>query len=185
MYFISVPTRSLHSWLFASLPKLHWCFAYPSTPVPRKKVSPGVVCTHHQKCLIMLDSYDPTLTRSVLVHFIILRTMDLLHLVPDHRFRVGLVPYVRVGGVSAFKGNFFIARATMESGAPGEYSCWRECFVFPLVSHAYTGLGACHADTTTCSFALTWGITAVVIIGYGVCFHLMWSRLGITEPLYL
>ena len=61
------------------------------------------------KCLIILDSNESTLTRNVLVRYIVLWTMDLLQLVPEHRLRADLVFHVRVGRVSAFEGEFFIS----------------------------------------------------------------------------
>jgi len=86
----------------------------------------------------MFDSYKPTITRSVLLRFNVLRTMDFLQRVSDPCFRVDLMFLVHVGRISTFKGAFFVSRATMEPGTPDRYSHWRECLVFPWVSHPRT-----------------------------------------------
>ena len=57
----------------------------------------------------MLDSYEPTLTGSVLVQSSGLWTMDPLQLVPEHRLRADLVFHVRVGRASAFERECFIS----------------------------------------------------------------------------
>ena len=126
MFFISAPTRSLHSWSPFSL-RLQLCFTYLSISVLRQKVSPRHFCTGHSRQHLIV----PTVINQPLPGAHLCgsssygRTYYAMY--PPLPFELTLACACRL---SAFKGTFFGLRAKMEPGSHDRYSHQRECPLF-------------------------------------------------------